>query len=153
MNTKVTLIFVLTLMFYGCLTGTQPKDQYSKSSPVVVDNPYLKKYAGRYTVEIKGISGYGTDENAEVYILGANGQAKWMMVKKNGQGGVVTELEQTGTWNATETKINITAGDKSESSTEDFVLLNGTFINTQTDMDVPLSKRHYRYLKPVVNNK
>lgn len=143
MKIKANLSIVLILMFFGCSTGTgtRPKDQYSKTSPVEDVNPYFKKYAGAYTAEIKGKSVTEIDGRVEVYLLTANGQAKWMMIKNDGNGGAVIESEQTGTWTATETKISITAGNNSGTLTEDYILQNGIFVYS-------VSKD--RYLKPYV---
>lgn len=146
--TLLTLIFILTLMFNGCSTGYKPKDQSSQSSSSEVDNPYLKKYTGGYTVEIKGISVTKIDGITEVYVLAQNGLAKWMQVKNDGRGGTSVESEESGTWTATETKISITTKTltiygKSETVTEEYILQNGTFVFTLSND---------RYLKPIVNN-
>lgn len=92
-------LFILLILLVGCTSknpqknNTEFKNQETVLQKPEADNTYLKKFTGGYTVEIKGISGYGTDENAEIYILGANGQAKWMMVKKDRNGGVIVQSE------------------------------------------------------------
>lgn len=154
MKTKVFLSVLLSVLIYGCNSGTQPNNQTSTPSTETVSNPYLQKYAGGYSVEIKGINASSIDGYVEAYILGASGQAKWMMIKKERDGSATAKQEQTGKWTATETKISITAsGVGTEPSTEEFDLVNGTFINTQTDTNIPLSKRRYRYLKLMVAQK
>ena len=152
----VARAIILIILFRVCATSKMAKDTTPISKPATIEenNPYLTKYAGGYTVEINGLNVSEIDDYAEFYILASNGKAKWMMVKKDGQGNVVPKDEQSGTWTATETLIRITAsmGTKDTESTEEFELMNGKFINIQTELNVPLAKRRYRYLKRVQNN-
>lgn len=150
---KPNIAIFLILILFSCSSRTQQKDSVSIRPLVVETNPYLNKYAGGYTVELKGLSVSEIDDYAEVYVLGSGGQAKWMMIKNSSNGEAIVKSEQTGIWMATETTISITAGKGVESSIENFVLKDGKFINIETDTNIPLAKRQYRYLKLMVKSK
>lgn len=105
---------------------------YSKS----VNNEYLDKYSGGYTVELENIS---SNDAFEVYILKNNGEAKWMYIKNDGNGNADIESEKSGNWTASEINISITCEGNSGPITEDFKLKDGRFYDTLTGE---------RYLKP-----
>ncbi|MCD4769502.1 MAG: hypothetical protein K8R35_04985 [Bacteroidales bacterium] len=127
---KFTFYLVVAVIVVILLLLLFPKsndEQSIKTSPVEQTNLYVKKYAGGYTIEVKGIS---SENSIEAYALADNGQAKWMWIVNDGSGGANLESEKTGTWTATENKITINIKGNTGIITEDYVLIDGVFTNT-----------------------
>ncbi len=98
-------------------------------------NQFIEKYAGSYTIEVKGSSG----ESTEAYDLRDNGSAIWIWTEPNGRGGVKVGQKDRGTWSATDTSITIKMQGRMGLVEEEYVLRNGILVNSQLGD---------RYLKP-----
>ena len=123
----IALISTLLIVFSNCSSDNRTKNQSLNTTPTEAYNPFLKKYASGYTIEIKGIK---SQSDIEAYALTENGEAKWLWIENDGQGGAVLRQKKTGTWTATENKITIKIQGQSGLITEEYVLLNGIFVNT-----------------------
>ncbi len=131
----LAVIVVVILSFWaGLIKNRQLPEKRSYTTPTVV-NPYLKKYAGGYTIEVRGFSG----AVVEAYALREDGTASWMWIEPNGMGGAREVEKKTGTWNATETTISTKINGKSGLIVEIYTLKNGVFVNNISSD---------RYLKP-----
>ncbi len=97
-----------------------------KNIKPVVDNK--KKFAGSYTIEVKGVS---SAQEVEVYALDENGGASWLWVENDGKGGANVEDRKTGTWTATENGITINIRGNSGMISETYELKNNVLTNTQ----------------------
>ena len=131
----ITLISILLIAFSNCFSDNKTKNQSQNTTPIEAGNPYLKKYASGYTIEVKGIQ---SQTDVEAYALTENGDAKWLWIENDGHGVAVLKQKKTGTWTATESKISIKIQGKSGLITEEYVLQNGIFVSTLNN---------YRYLK------
>jgi hypothetical protein len=131
----LAVVVVVILAFLGGLIkNRQLPEKRSTPTPTVV-NPYVKKYAGGYTIEVRGYSG----AVVEAYALRDDGTASWMWIEPNGIGGAREVEKKTGTWNATETTITTKINGKSGLIVETYTLKNGVFVNNLSSD---------RYLKP-----
>ncbi len=146
MKNSILLFTSLLTILISCSSGSGSRQ--NKIAPListdVEGNPYLKKYSGAYTAEIKGKNVTLIDGHLEMYLFTPNGQFKWMIIGQDKAGEAKIDQEQTGRWTATETKIIITTVTNSETFTEEFNLVNGLFED---------SKINDRYLKPYATKK
>jgi hypothetical protein len=111
------------------------KPSSNVSIPPATVNQYTEKYAGGYTIVVKGNSG----ESTEAYDLRDNGRAIWMWTEPDGRGGVKVGQKDKGTWSATDTTITIKMRGRMGLVVEEYVLQNGVLVNSQLND---------RYLKP-----
>ena len=102
--------------------------------PATVDQ-YIEKYAGSYTIEVRGSPG----ESTEVYDLRDNGSAIWLWTEPDGRGGVKVGQKDRGTWSATDTSVTIKMQGRMGLVEEEYVLQNGILVSSQLGD---------RYLKP-----
>ena len=123
----IALISILLIMFSNCSSDNRNENQNINATHTEVNNPYIKKYASGYTIEVKGIK---SQTEVEAYALTENGEAKWLWIEKDGHGGAVLKQKKTGTWTATENKISIKIQGQSGPITEEYVLQNGKFVST-----------------------
>ena len=128
------VVVVILAFLVGMIKNRQLPEKRSSSTPTLV-NPYVKKYAGGYTIEVRGITG----SVVEAYALREDGTASWMRIEPNGMGGARETDKKNGTWDATETTITTKINGKSGLILETYTLKNGVFVNN-------LSRD--RYLKP-----
>ncbi len=97
---------------------------------------YKTKFAGGYTIEVKGVS---SAQEVELYALNENGGAKWMWIENDGNGGAIVVDEKSGTWSATENSITIDIRGNSGMISETYKLNNNNVLtNTQ------LTKRYLK---------
>jgi hypothetical protein len=121
-KTMLALISFLSLLFFNCSSDTN-----NQASVIESNNPFVKKFAGSYLVEIKGLP---ISNKVEAYALAENGMAKWMFIEEDSNGQAKATSKKSGTWTATETQISITIEGNSGSIIEDYILTNGIFVNT-----------------------
>ena len=112
---------LVALFFISCTNTYQPKYK------VVDDSPYLNKYAGRYTIQVKGMP--STNER-EDYALAPNGHATWVRIINDRSEGNKTQQQKTGTWTATQNKITISIQGNTGTIVEKYNLTDGQFVNT-----------------------
>ena len=145
-GTYSLFIYVLLFALYGCSSGTgsKPKAQKADTPATENNNDYLKKYAGAYSISVKGMQTPAPAESSEVYYLSDNGIAKYQLVQPDGKGGSKILEEKTGTWSATETKIAVTTLVGEDSSTNAFILQDGVFVEESNNEN---------YLKPYPDKK
>jgi len=125
--TNIALISIFLLVFLNCSNENKTKNKSLKTTNIETANPYLKKYASGYTIEVKGVK---SPNDVEAYALTENGEAKWLWIENDGKGGAVIKQKKTGTWTATETKISIKIQGNSGPITEEYILRNGIFVNS-----------------------
>ena len=125
--TVFTITAILTLILTSCVRNTNTNNKTSNKVQTEIKNPYLVKYSGGYTVEVKEVS--STNE-IEAYALKDNGQAEWMWIKNDGKGGAKIVGQKSGTWESSETKITINIKGNSGSIIEVYELQHGVFVNT-----------------------
>ena len=101
------LITFVTILLTSC-------DNKSSEMKESSNNKYLVEYSGGYTIEILN---YSSNDDAEVYALHENGNAKIMS-------------EKIGIWTAEEGKIKITIQGNTGPIVEEYVLKNGIFVST-----------------------
>lgn len=119
------------------------KSRESKNEAVkIVTNQTAKdfkpKFAGSYTIEVKGVP---SSQEVEVYALNENGGASWLWIENDGMGGANVEDRKTGTWIATEHGITINIRGNSGLISETYELKNNVLTNTQ------LSKRQLKRIE------
>ena len=85
------------------------------------------KYSGNYKIEVLGTS---SDKEVEIYILKDNGEAEWLWVYYKGN-VVNIDDRKLGTWEATESSLNISIRGNSGIITEVYSEKNGALINNQ----------------------
>ena len=112
---------IVALLIISCTNTYQPKYK------PVDDNPYLKKYAGRYSIQVKGMP--STNET-EDYALAPNGRATWLWIINDINGGDKIQQEKVGTWTATQNKITINIQGNAGTIVEEYNFINGQFVNT-----------------------
>lgn len=128
------VVVVLLAILSGLNKNRQLPEKGLHSTPTVV-NPYVKQYAGGYTIEVKGAS----TADVEAYALRADGTATWMWIEPDGMSGAREVDKKTGTWEATASDITTKINGKSGIIVESYTLKNGIFVsNISSD----------RYLKP-----
>lgn len=115
----IILQILLWAMVLGCSSGSEN----------------LKKFAGGYTVEIKGVS---PSNLVEAYGLKENGDAIWMYIENDGKGGAKLTAEKKGKWYATETEVKIQIFGNTGMLEERYILMDQTLVNKDN---------HNRYLK------
>lgn len=89
---------------------------------------FKPKFAGGYTIEIRGVS---STQDIEVYALNENGSASWLWLENDGKGGVDIKTKKTGTWTASENGISINIQGKSGIINETYELKKNVLTNTQ----------------------
>lgn len=114
------LITFVTILLTSC-------DNKSSEMKESSNNKYLVEYSGGYTIEILN---YSSNDDAEVYALHENGNAKWMWIKNDGYGNAKIMSEKIGIWTAEEGKIKITIQGNTGPIVEEYVLKNGIFVST-----------------------
>ena len=120
----LTYFLILTQLF-SCKSSNSDRKADLKIIDQEIVNPYHEKYAGGYTIEVKG---YTSDTDAELYVLHKSGSAKWMLitVQPGRQAKVVSE--KMGTWNASVDKITISIKGNTGLIVEEYSLIGGKFI-------------------------
>jgi hypothetical protein len=126
----IALISTFLIIFSNCSSDNKTKNQSLNTTSIEANNPYLKKYASGYTIEVKGIT---SKSEVEAYALTENGEAKWLWIENDGHGEAVLKQKKTGTWTASENKITIKIQGNSGLITEEYVMLNGIFVSTVSD--------------------
>jgi len=131
------------ILLTSCLSDKKNNNEIKMNeteSEIKVSNEksidYKSKFAGGYTIEVKGVS---SAQEVELYALNENGGAKWMWIKNDGNGGAIVDDEKSGTWSATENSITIDIRGNSGMISETYKLNNDNVLtNTQ------LTKRYLK---------
>ena len=124
----VPIAFLITSIDYKASSSkTKPNSTKAHSTPVAVSQ-YVKKYAGGYTIEVKGFSGLAT----EAYALRDDGTATWMWIEPNSTGGAKVVDKKTGSWEATATSITTKINGKSGIIIESYTVRNGIFVSNSS---------------------
>ena len=94
-----------------------------KTAASTVNNAFLSKYAGGYSVEVDGYS----ETDKESYVLMKNGTAAWMLIVADASQGARTASKKYGTWTATEGNIVISIQGNTGTITEEYDYRNDRF--------------------------
>ena len=121
---KITIVLLAATILVGCI-GSNQDNNLIKDSSQIGQNPYLEKYAGGYTIEVKGYPG---KSDAELYVLHQNGKAKWMFIEIDSKGQTNIMSEKLGNWTTSENKITITIKGNTGDLVEEYNLINGIFV-------------------------
>ena len=111
----------------------QTDSKIKVSNEKIVD--HKSKFAGGYTIEVKGVS---SAQEVELYTLNENGVAKWMWIENDGNGGAIVQDEKSGNWSATANSITIDIKGKSGMISETYKLKGDVLTNTE------ISKRYLK---------
>ena len=130
----VTLGVIGVIVILAVLFGMH-RPSSDVSIPAAAVDQYTEKYAGRYTIEVRGYPG----ESTEAYDLRDDGRALWMWTEPDGHGGVKVGQKDKGIWSATDSTITIKMKGRMGLVEEEYVLHHGVLVSTQLGD---------RYLKP-----
>jgi hypothetical protein len=133
-NVLVTVGVIGVFVILGVLFNRH-RPSSDVSIPAAAADQYTEKYAGSYTIEVRGYPG----ESTEAYDLRDNGRAIWMWIEPDGHGGVKVGQKDKGKWSATDSTITIKMKGRMGLVEEEYVLHNGVLVSTQLGD---------RYLKP-----
>jgi hypothetical protein len=133
-NVLITLGVIGVLVILAILFSKH-RPSSDVSIPAEEENLYTEKYAGSYTIEVRGYPGAST----ETYELRDDGRAIWIWTGPDGHGGVKVGQKDRGTWSATDSTITIKMKGRMGLVEEEYVLHNGVLVSTQLGD---------RYLKP-----
>ncbi|MGV8995238.1 MAG: hypothetical protein ACOH1O_14150 [Flavobacterium sp.] len=142
-NKKLIIIgtFLTTILFSSCLsetakdetltnvkTETETVAPKSESEIEIVKEDFRPKFAGTYTIELKGVP---NSEFVEVYALHENGSAKWLWIETTRNGEADVKTKKDGTWKASEDEITIDIQGNTGSISETYKLKNKVLTNTE----------------------
>ncbi|WP_394749574.1 hypothetical protein [Spongiimicrobium salis] len=137
-NIKITFFLIVSsFTISSCLISTKKDTKEDEKVNTIPTEDFKKKFAGSYTIEIKGKT---FNEHAEVYALNENGGVSWLWIENKGKGNTNIDDRKVGTWTATENSITINIQGNTGVITESYELKDEVLVNSV------LPKR---YLKPV----
>lgn len=121
---KYKILFsIIIILLTGCSLDSRNKSDQDSSEA----NPFLQKYAGGYTIEVKGIS---SDDAVEAFALNQNGKATWMYIKDDVNGNPKISSKKIGTWTAQEGKISVSVQGNTGVITEEYILNDEVFVSS-----------------------
>lgn len=143
LNKKSIIIgtFSTTILLSSCLSETAKNETVidgktetetvapkSEVQTEIVKEDFRPKFAGTYTIELKGVP---NSEFVEVYALHENGSAKWLWIETTRNGEADVKTKKAGTWKASENEITIDIQGNSGSISETYKFKNKVLTNTQ----------------------
>lgn len=143
LNKKSIIIgtFSTTILLSSCLsetaknktvivgkTETETVAPKSEVETEIVKEDFRPKFAGTYTIELKGVP---NSEFVEVYALHENGSAKWLWIETTRNGEADVKTKKAGTWKATEDEITVEIQGNTGILSETYKLKNMVLTNTQ----------------------
>ena len=142
-NKKLIIIgtILTTILLSNCLsetakdetlldgkTETETVAPKSESEIEIVKEDFRPRFAGTYTIELKGVP---NSEFVEVYALHENGSAKWLWIETTRNGEADVKTKKDGTWKASEDEITIDIQGNTRSISETYKLKNKVLTNTE----------------------
>ena len=142
-NKKLIIIgtILTTILLSSCLsetakdetvidgkTETETVAPKSEGEIEIVKEDFRPKFAGTYTIELKGVP---NSEFVEVYALHENGSAKWLWIETTRNGEADVKTKKDGTWKASEDEITIDIQGNTGSISETYKLKNKVLTNTE----------------------